>query len=759
MPTGDLIVREHNSPASLLVSGSSATSAYDTQVKKVGTAITAGGGLNIINEAGRYLISYSEHWGRDDLSSRLNFSSWIRVNSVDTPYHGFSSGYARGQRGSVSAVSSGSAILDLDDGDIVGIRSFRSDTSGLSHTVHTQVPGRSLTILKLDDTLSYGSFSGPSTASSTTDNATVTLPMSGDNETRGAAFRRNGDVVTVTTDNPVLFAYSARSTDHSETKSRSDYQSVLYAYTGGEIVPISYDSTYVRGAQGTNQGGMSTAGILAPQSGATNVHNVSLRVISRETGGDQFAGRLQLFELPVTAKVFLAEINPTVATNMNTDGVRFPWEDPPVISTGDDFTFPSGSQGSGGVTLGIGGDYLAFATVAKTVGGSFDGSRAVPGIRFAAPGDSADSTIGGDYFRGAGTANFPAMSVSGVLTDLRMASNVGAQTSSLNPGNTTVIPTGAGGFALVQVVSLIPQAGRTVAGAARAGVLAAGTVMSAPRHMAEATARAGAIVAGNVVLARRHLAEATATVGAIITGRVVAARRARATVAGVSFVSASALAAKQKMMRIAAAGVAFVAVRTVGARQVVGRARAGISRAVGGLSTVDTDVSTVRAMSGTAAGVVSGTDVVATSRAGRVRSVAASVVTAGSTTRRRMIARMVAVVSVLADADTRRLVRFHAHGASMATARFLAVARRKVESASAGVVVSSQVQSVASRTVRAVEAAGVASGLIVAEASRLIQVRAGVALVSAVGSARRTVSVVRDVVAKVRSRYNRLKVR
>ena len=85
-----------------------------------------------------------------------------------------------------------------------------------------------------------------------------------------------------------------KSEDASPT-GRAEYQGILTQ--NGVAIPGSWTHTYIRVTDNCDWGGMSGACLINPSSG----DDVDLRVISRESGGEDFQATLQLIELPAAS--------------------------------------------------------------------------------------------------------------------------------------------------------------------------------------------------------------------------------------------------------------------------------------------------------------------------------------------------------------------------------------------------------------------------------------------------------------------------
>lgn len=479
---GDMLVMRNNADTTTLpTTGTPLDSTYDTEVKKVGNSITYSEGVFTANEDAMLVLAlYSEQFGTSDTASnqRHNWGSWFRINTTDSPYYGWDTGYIRKAGGSQEEITSGIALLALDSGDEVRVRHERAESS--TGTTARVADRSGVAFLRLDPDNEHARYTGTATTTSTTDNVDQTIDLSTTEEEDGAVFSRTGDVVTITTSDPVLVAYSQRSIDNT-TASRSEYQG--FVEFDGAAIPMSWDQTYIRGFSTDDWGGMSSGMILYPDGTG---QDLTVEVRSRESGGDDFAACLQLYKLPADAKTILVE---ATSGEMNASATDFAWDTNPEIDT-DVFTHTAGTSV---IEVDEADDYLALASLATNT--AHGATRAVPAISFRVNNVENEAFGASTYSRNSGTAEYAAASTAGILTDLSATDEVELYTDRLGT-NTGTIPVDTGGMALLQLSSILPAASQAVT----LGFISSAEVLYTPTMAQPAQQRTlGFITAGGVL--------------------------------------------------------------------------------------------------------------------------------------------------------------------------------------------------------------------------------------------------------------------
>ena len=425
------------------------TATYNSWVDSnaLGGGITYSSGTFTVGSAGKYLIGYSEQVGTTDTTNndRNQVLTWIQVNGVDAPYYGWDVGFIRKSGGSQECINSGVAILELALDDTFEIVIQRSDDATGGTTA--RIADRSgMYAVSLDTALGYGRYRGTLTPPTSTDNGSVTLDLTTTDE-EDSPFTRSGDLVDIATTNPVLYAYSVRSANHSDTQ-RSEYQTRVNL--AGSTVNGSHDQCYARGSQNTDCCGLSVGGLIYPTSG----DDLSVELVTRDDGDvtADFDLNLQLVELPAATKAIIVE---ATTGEFNTASPDFSFDTNPEIDT-DVFTHTTGTSV---IEVDEADDYLAFASLAVT---SYEAvARAVPAISFRVNNTENDSFGASSYNRGTGTSGYAAAATTGFLNNLSatdqielFGDRVGTETGSL--------VSGSGGMSVLQLSSIMPTGGSGV---------------------------------------------------------------------------------------------------------------------------------------------------------------------------------------------------------------------------------------------------------------------------------------------------------
>lgn len=428
--------------------GTLVTAVYDTTAGSSGSGISYSAGTFTVSAAGKYLVGYSDQAGTTDTTNneRNQIITWIQVEGVDAPYYGWDAGYIRKASGSQEEIMSGVAILDLAAADTFKIVIQRSDDSTVG-TVNRVTDRSGIYVISLDTALNYGRYRGTLTAPSSVNDGVVTLDLNTTDE-QDSPFTLASNEVDLATTNPVLYCYSIRAANHSDT-TRSEYQSRVQL--AGAVKAGSYDQCYARGSDNTDCCGMSVSGLVYPSSG----DNFLVELVTRDDGDitADFDTNLQLVELPAATQAVIAEatsgdMNPTTAAD-------FAWDTYPHVDTA---TFTTGTAGQTWINVDVAGDYLAMASLAVT---TYEGvQRAVPAISFRVQDVQDDSFGATAYNRGNGTAGFAAVATSGLLTGLSADDDIELYTDRVGT-QTGALIVGSGAMSILQLSSIMPSATAT----------------------------------------------------------------------------------------------------------------------------------------------------------------------------------------------------------------------------------------------------------------------------------------------------------
>jgi hypothetical protein len=313
--------------------GTPVAALYDTLASYSGTDISYDAGTFTVNSAGKYLVGYSEHVATSDTTAdrRVSHHTWIRVNGVDAPYYGWDAGYIRaGSNGSLAAITSGVAILDLAANDTFQIVIQRSDVS--TKTVNRVADRSGAYVVSFDPTFDYARYSGLGAVSGIGDGSLVPFVLDTTDELSSeSVFARSGNNVVINSSNPVLYAYSARAAGEASLVDASqqlqsrirlsglaeEQGSLLLGAAGGDdfgdSVALSSDgSRLAAGASGSATGyvdvydwsgsawsllGSSINGSSGSEAGvAVDLSSNGSRVIVGAPGASSGSGQVEVFD-------------------------------------------------------------------------------------------------------------------------------------------------------------------------------------------------------------------------------------------------------------------------------------------------------------------------------------------------------------------------------------------------------------------------------------------------------------------------------
>jgi hypothetical protein len=218
-PDAGSFITMRNTTNTTAIATTAVVATYDTLVGNLNNFISYVDGTFRVAKAGKYLVGYSEHLATVDVAAndRRQWETWISVNGVDAPYYGFDVGYIQNVDGdSPAEITSGMAVLDLAADDTFEVMIKRSD-SDLSTT--SRVADRSgMYAVYLDPDWNYGRYRGTLGFPQPPELGSTSFSLDTTDE-EDAAFARTGDAVEISTTNPVLYAYSARSINKLESVS------------------------------------------------------------------------------------------------------------------------------------------------------------------------------------------------------------------------------------------------------------------------------------------------------------------------------------------------------------------------------------------------------------------------------------------------------------------------------------------------------------------------------------------------------------
>jgi hypothetical protein len=449
------MVRRNNANVDFIPAAGDLTLIWDTLVKQVGLLLSHSAGVFSLGETGRFLIMWSDHVNnpntnnnRSTWESRLNFAGSDIIGGSNT-------GYIRRNGDTTDYIICGVAIVEvttlIGNGDEIFVHHIRDDSSANETVVRTGNSRSGITIIKLDDAWGYGRYltATPVTASATL-NASTTLDLETTVQ-EDPPFIRTGDSIEITTPNPVLAIFSMR-VETQNTGGRAESQMRLNL--AGSIVPGSWAQVYgPRNQQNTNQAACSGMCLLFPDPG----DDLTLEIVTRMLGGDDWEASLDLIELPAGAQSCLVEATSGLFNEAVAAG--FAWDTLEQIDE-DAFTHVAGNEN---IDVDDPGDYLVMANQAIISDAGSGPIRGCPSIQFRVNAVNDEAAGSSTYHRDEGhTADHGAINVAALLTDLLPDDEIRVWNDSAFSQNTGTMAVGAGAFAAIRLASLFPRRPRPI---------------------------------------------------------------------------------------------------------------------------------------------------------------------------------------------------------------------------------------------------------------------------------------------------------
>jgi len=474
MAAGDYVVRRNNANTDELVdAGSDLLLLWDTAVANVGAGITYDTGVFTLGETGRFLVICSDQYGTTDTTAnqRTNPKTTFTLAGSELT-EGFSSGFIRRSGGSQEFINHSIAYVNVatttGNGDDLEVRHERIDTA-TTGTVNRIADRSGISILKLEDTWNFAHYrSSAAFTPSATDHVRNTADIGSTVEQDGSIFSRTGNVVTVTTTNPVLAVYTFYN-DQADTHSgRTEMQGVLDFDFGEEV--RSWSQTYgPRATQNSDYGGMSMGTVLYPNGEG---QPLELVLVSREDADEDWFAELQLIELPATAATAAMERS-TAAGNYNAAGTDFVWETLRGEIDTDIFT---ATGGNANIDVDVEGDYLVFANLGTITDAGYTGSgtRAIPALGVTVNATEQTHIGNSSYNRNNGTAEHAHSATGGLLTGLSANDTIQAHANRIGTNSNTLVA--AGGMTVIQWDSLFGVAAQSLTPSGASVSVTAGTL-------------------------------------------------------------------------------------------------------------------------------------------------------------------------------------------------------------------------------------------------------------------------------------------
>ena len=450
MAAGDFkVMRNASNTDTVPTAGSDLLLLWDTAVSNTGTGITYSAGTFTLGETGHFLVMCSDQIGTTDITAneRIGAKQTFTLGGTEL-IEGYSTVFIRKTSGAQEGIFSSMAIINVTtttgNGDELQVRQERIDDSTAGSPA--RIPDRSgITIVKLDDNNDFARYTGAATTTATSDGSSVVMDLSTTVE-EDATFTRTGNAIDVASNNLVLVSYSVRSEDATPTALRQEFQA--YVLNNSTTVRGTLANTYIRYTDNCIWGGCSGIGVYECTSG----DDITLEIISRESGGCTFDAALQLWELPTGTEGIITQ---ATTGDYNTAATNFSWDTVPYIDTAA-FTHTAGNAN---LDVDNADDYLVFAGVGTTTGEA--AIRAVPASAFRV--NTTDVTWAGTsaFHRNTGTAKYSAMSLGTMLAGLSASDSVYMRNDRLGT-TTTPINNNIGGMQMLRLSSLIPAAATTI---------------------------------------------------------------------------------------------------------------------------------------------------------------------------------------------------------------------------------------------------------------------------------------------------------
>ncbi len=455
MAAGDYLVRRNNANTDEVPdAGSDLLCLWDTLVASNGSGITYSAGKFSLGEVGKFLVMASDQIGTASTTNNERKSSkfFYRLAGSELAV-GQGSAFIRQSGGSQEFIPQAIGVVDVastvgsdDELEVVHER-LDDSTTGQPDRVADR---SGVSILKLDDSWPYAHYrsDGPFTPSATDD--TRNQADLGDTvEEDGTVFEITGNIVKVTTSQPVVVIYTFRVDQADVLSGRTEISGVV-DFDGGEF-SRSWGQTYGPRATDNADAGAVSVGLLLYPDGTGQ--DLELMLVSREDTDEDWLADIQMFELPTGTKSATVSRGSQFG-NVNVSGAEHVWDSTQHLDT-DVFTHDDDTSN---IDVDEAGDFLAFASLGAGSGAWASGSqRCVPAISFRVNTTEQPHVGNSTYNRNSGSAEHGHMAIAALLPGLVADDSVSVYANKL--GTTTSVRPAMGGFSLISLASLFPAAG------------------------------------------------------------------------------------------------------------------------------------------------------------------------------------------------------------------------------------------------------------------------------------------------------------
>lgn len=452
MATGDYLVRRNNANTDEVPdAGSDLLLLWDTAYASRGSSITYSAGTFTLGETGRYLVLASEQIGTTDTTNNQRNNAKLTFNLGGTELQeGYGTGYIRRSGGSQECLIQSMAIIEVTS--LVGgandlqVRVERVDTSTAGTVDRVANDRCGVSILKLDDDLNYGRYSGTVTSSSTS-GGSVVCTLDTTTEEDGVVFSRTGNNVAITTSNRVLLLTSFKIDETNTDSTRSEYSSFVRDNgNGNTTVENTRIQTYKRGSstQGCVLGGACIGTVFEPAVGA----DLQMLMFTHAGAAVAMDVDIMMVELPATCNA--VKLSDTNGADFNEVNTQFNWATTDFVDT-DAFTV---STPTTDITVDNTGPYLAFANFANRTGSS--ATRALPAGGFQVNDVTVNIAGHCSFNRNSGGIGNAQMAYGGLL-DLTANDTVQTWLDQLGT-NGNAVSADASNFVMIEVDTFAPPA-------------------------------------------------------------------------------------------------------------------------------------------------------------------------------------------------------------------------------------------------------------------------------------------------------------
>ena len=374
--------------------GTIADISFDTDYHTDGTDITYSAGEFTL-AAGIYLISYSSEFYTADTTNNERISIQTEIWIDDVAYGGFGHGYIRKTNGQQSIAIDGSDFLDISSESTLKIRAYRTDNS-TSGSVDRLASVGGITIIKLEDANAFGLYEASGTTGINGTIAQVAINTTNREDT-GLSLASNE--ITVTDAGQYVVNYTTQLSQAATSR----LGLIGAIRINGTVYGQSSTMSYIRGADGNQDGGISWTGIVDLSASDT----VDLSLVGQSSGAATAAAgtKLNIWKLPAAAETAII-----AATGGDSNALgQFDFDT--AEHTDSIFSY---TNGEGFVTVSEAADLFVMGTLSKRADVE-NVQRATPRTRIAVDDVENSNYSAASYYRHSGSIGAIGHNVTGMI--------------------------------------------------------------------------------------------------------------------------------------------------------------------------------------------------------------------------------------------------------------------------------------------------------------------------------------------------------